>query len=418
MQKERLRIAIVTSGFLPVIDGVTVTLNERLKRLSAWGHECLLLAPDYSPISTIYPGWKEYVGAIRPGLTVYPYASKSFFGMPWERNPKLFGWKKAHAKLAAFAPDVIVIEEPERLWTGILRCAGLALKRKAGIPTVAFYHTNFVDYVSDYAPFAWMAKPAQFVLGRGIAGVYRSYDATLVASNTALDRVKALGITNALAGPFLGVDTSCFSPAMRDRAAFGMRFGLSLKDDTTVLGCVGRLTPDKGWEFLVKGLLQVARGSFGANVVLVVAGDGEVRATAEKQLHGHFAKVHFLGRVVPNEMPLLMAGIDVLVGASLHETLGLTILEALASGTPVLAPRVPSSVEFIADGITGLLYVPGDVGDFVAKLETLIAHPDERRRLGAAGPAAARSRDWDAAARSWLDALSEIATPTRGVSKP
>ena len=65
-----MKIAIITSGFLPVIDGVTVSGLSRLQRLSQWGHQVLLFCPDYSALEDVYPNWRDYTGQILPGVRI------------------------------------------------------------------------------------------------------------------------------------------------------------------------------------------------------------------------------------------------------------------------------------------------------------------------------------------------------------
>ena len=83
-----MKVAILTSGFFPVIDGVTITVFNRVKRLSQLGHQVLLICPDYRPIAKLYPNWQSYVGEIFPGVTVLPLESAPFMGLEFDRNVK------------------------------------------------------------------------------------------------------------------------------------------------------------------------------------------------------------------------------------------------------------------------------------------------------------------------------------------
>jgi glycogen synthase len=62
-----MKIAIITSSFYPVIDGVTVAVYNRVKQLSTLGHQVIIFCPDYSVIKHIYPHWQDYTGEILPG---------------------------------------------------------------------------------------------------------------------------------------------------------------------------------------------------------------------------------------------------------------------------------------------------------------------------------------------------------------
>ena len=81
-----MKIAIIRSGFLPVIDGVTTTQINKLRELSNYGHKVLLFCPDQSQLANIYPNWQAYTGNILPGVKVVNLDSESFLGLDFERN--------------------------------------------------------------------------------------------------------------------------------------------------------------------------------------------------------------------------------------------------------------------------------------------------------------------------------------------
>ena len=81
-----MKVAIITSGFLPLIDGVTVSGWQRVTKLSQWGHEVILFCPDYSSLEPDYPNWRDYTGNILPGVKVVNLPSGSFVGLDCEPN--------------------------------------------------------------------------------------------------------------------------------------------------------------------------------------------------------------------------------------------------------------------------------------------------------------------------------------------
>ena len=74
-----MRIAIISEGYFPEISGVTVSLHERLKYYSAWGHTVRVYAPDYRQLADIYPNYRDYLGEVLPGVTVVPFPSQKFY---------------------------------------------------------------------------------------------------------------------------------------------------------------------------------------------------------------------------------------------------------------------------------------------------------------------------------------------------
>nr|WP_259331163.1 glycosyltransferase family 4 protein [Thermus thermophilus] len=139
---------------------------------------------------------------------------------------------------------------------------------------------------------------------------------------------------------------------------------------------VGRLSPEKG----VRTLLR-AWALLGGRVPLKVVGDGpladEVREAA-RRLPG----VEWLGRKSPKEVYALMGEAAFLVFPSeWYETFGRVAIEAFAKGTPVVASRIGAVGEVTEDGRTGLHFRPGDPEDLAAKVEWLLAHPEELARM-------------------------------------
>jgi glycosyltransferase involved in cell wall biosynthesis len=139
---------------------------------------------------------------------------------------------------------------------------------------------------------------------------------------------------------------------------------------------VGRLSPEKGL-----GTLLMAWERLGGKVPLKIAGDGPLAPEvqeAEKRIPG----VEWLGRKAPEEVYALMGEAAFLVFPSeWYETFGRVAIEAFAKGTPVLAAHIGAVGEVTEDGRTGLHFRPRDPEDLAAKVEWLLAHPNELARM-------------------------------------
>lgn len=152
-----MKIAIIASGFLPVIDGVTVSGYQRLQKLSDWGHQVLLFCPDYSMLPEIYPDWQDYTGEILPNVRVVSLPSDPFMGLDFERNIGRRAQQPLMQALAAFQPDIVHVDEPERIAVGLFKIPGIRYAQQAGIPCVSFFRTNFIEYAEDYFPWPGFA---------------------------------------------------------------------------------------------------------------------------------------------------------------------------------------------------------------------------------------------------------------------
>lgn len=401
-----MKIALISSGYLPVVDGVTVAIDQRLRSLSQRGDRVLVLCPHYGAIASIYPHWRDHVGTILPGVRVVGLASEPFMGVEFERNMGLQARRQIQRELAAFQPDIIHVDEPDRLFLGVLNAPGVAYARAHEIPCVGFYHTNFVDYIDDFFNLPpLLIRLMQWGSMQIIRRVFNAYDATLVSNSVTLERVKQLGITNAVCDRFLGVDIKAFQQQRRDRHFFETHYGLANLHDPIKIVCLGRLTPDKGWWFTLRALADWVqhrdRAPWVERMAILIAGDGELRQPIRDRLSELGLTVHLLGRIPPAAVPPLLVNSDLLLTTSEKETLGLTILEAFAAGIPAIAPRAGGVVSLIRDGENGLLYQPQDVESFGRSLLTLLQSSDLRRQLG-------QQAQRDVAAHGWQEATTRL----------
>lgn len=397
-----MKIALISSGFLPVVDGVSVAVANRLQQLSRQGHSVLLLVPDYAALEQVYPQWQTYTGSLLPNVKVLPLESRPALGLEFERDVSPKAYQTVLAALKDFAPDIIHVDEPERLTFCFLKKPGIAYARHHNIPCVGFFHTHYIDYIEDYVTWPRIVTSGiQAVLKVLFAWIYDSYDATLVASPTTFQKVCRLGIRNAVQDDFLGFDNASFQAAQPH--SFEHAYGLGELEDTVKLIFVGRLTPDKGWNFTCRAARKLVQTVNPDHVSLIIVGDGPLRASLEQALGSLFTHVHFLGRVPPSQMPALLANSDIHVTTSEKETTGLTVLEASASGVPVLAPRAGGVVDFINDGKTGFLFNPQDQDDFVQKLSYLLKNPAIRQEMGTAGKEYVAQYSWEQAVERLLE---------------
>ncbi|MFO1060266.1 MAG: glycosyltransferase family 4 protein [Dongiaceae bacterium] len=141
---------------------------------------------------------------------------------------------------------------------------------------------------------------------------------------------------------------------------------------------------------------------------VLLAGDGPARPDVEAAFARFDRRVTFLGALGERELPGTYAAADLYAWPAINEAWGMTLLEAQASGLAVVAGAFGGVPAIVADGVTGLLTTPGDVGAFAAALGRLLDSPEERSRLGTAAAARmAAEHDIAAAARRLDAALSD-----------
>jgi alpha-1,6-mannosyltransferase len=228
-----------------------------------------------------------------------------------------------------------------------------------------------------------------------------AYDTVVCTTSFARGEFDRIGACNVVQVP-LGVDLTTFSPRFHDA---DLRNSLSGGADALLVHC-GRLSPEKHPERSIDTV--AALRDAGMRVRLVVAGDGPRRAALERRSSG--LPVTFLG-FVPDRARLarLLASADVSLAPGPHETFGLSALEALASGTPVVVSASSALPEIVGGSGAAAADSPSA---FAAGVTTLLAANEGARR--AAARARAEQFTWPAAVTRMLAALD----PTQGSGKP
>jgi glycosyltransferase involved in cell wall biosynthesis len=167
------------------------------------------------------------------------------------------------------------------------------------------------------------------------------------------------------------------------------RAELGWSADTVVIGFAGRLTYIKGVDLLLDAIAQLHRR--GQPVRLVLVGGGDERTRLEEMMDEFDIRpiTHFSGRVTRAEIFSAIKGFDIAAMPSRGglEGFGLSALEAMAAGVPVVASQVDALAEVVIDGKTGLLFTPEDPASLADALTRLASDVVLRRQLGAAGAA-------------------------------
>jgi glycosyltransferase involved in cell wall biosynthesis len=330
-----MKIVIITETFLPSTDGIVTRLCATIRWLQEQGHHITVIAPDL--------GVNNYNGAKIEGIparTFFLYPSKKL-AMPSRR---------VGALLRTLQPDLVHVVNP-----AVLGVAGIYYSRKLRLPMVASYHTQIPKY-ADYYRLPYL-KP---ILWWWFRLLHNWADLNLCTSES----VQAELISQRFRSVHLwkrGVDTDQFGPGHRDEDMRKLISGG--QPDKTVLLYVGRLAAEKG----IEQIREVLDSS--PDTCLALVGDGPYRAFLENHFQG--TNTIFTGFMHGEQLAKAYASSDLFIFPSTTETLGLVILEAMASGLPVIAGRSGPTCEQIEDGVTGVLFdadCPGGLKEAVSKL--------------------------------------------------
>lgn len=262
--------------------------------------------------------------------------------------------------------------------------AGISARIVAGlcrIPYIVYAHGEDVaGFRARSASFAGIMKR-----------VFLEADAVVCNTQNTADMVIRLGVpADRIVLAYPGVDTARFG---------GIATGATAPRGPVLLS-VGYLIRQKGHETAVRALPRLVKEW--PNLRYVIVGDGPEKGRLESLAVelGVAANMTFLGRVPEAQLLEAYRSADVYVQTSVvvdgvTEGYGIAFLEAGAAGLPVVGGRCGGVVEAVVDGVTGLLCTPGNDGDFVRAVSSLLRDGELRRRMGEAGKRLAQERTWD-----------------------
>jgi len=355
-----MRIAYFSEVFVPKVDGIVTTLRYLLEHVGSRGHESVLFAPASAP-----PRYAQTRVIGVPGIPM-PLYPELRLSAPI---------RSVSRELDAFKPDIIHLVNPVTL--GL---AGIRYARRRGVPLVASYHTDLPGFAAR-----WGLSAAGPALWSFIRHVHGSCALNLCPSAETRDELANQGIPN-LAVWGRGVDTALFGPEKRDvewrtRLTGG-------HPDRPLLLYVGRLSPEKrvGWISECLDALPEAR--------LAIVGDGPARSKLEAQFSGKPAV--FTGYLHGEDLARAYAAGDAFVFPGANETLGNVVLEAMASGVPVVAPASGGVLDHVRDGYSGLLFDPESRSSMAGAVRRLVRDPELSARVRANGLDRTQRLSWTA----------------------
>lgn len=378
-----MRVAIITENFLPKLDGVTRTLARLLEHLQHHGHQALLLGPD--------SGMEEYAGAEVVGTAGLPF--------PFYPELKFNFFRPLFARrLNEFAPDIVHLVDPV-----ILGAAGLATARVLNRPLISSYHTNLAAYC-DHFGFSMLTRP-MWLYNRLL---HSKCALTYCPSPSTADMLSRQGFANLRIWP-RGVDTTMFTPQRRDMA---MRQSWlrnrEQPENKVILVYVGRVS----WEKNLRLLVQAYRNMRHERCHLVIVGDGPARAELEQELAD--LPVTFTGYLSGEALATAYATGDVFAFPSRTETFGQVVLEAMASGLPVVGLLADGVRDLVTHERTGLLLntdaltADEQVEAYQHYLTRLIADTNARIRMGQAALTDAHQHSWHEAMECLVRGYYEV----------
>jgi glycosyltransferase involved in cell wall biosynthesis len=372
----RLRILYLSDVYFPRVNGVSTSIYTFRQELQALGHEVVVVAPEYRS-----PAHVEEAGIFRVPARDIPLD-------PEDRLMRVGALREFPRRLGSAVFDLVHIQTPF-----IAHYAGLRIARELGVPCVATYHTFFEEYLYHYVPFAPRGLMRAFA--REISRRQgNQVDALVVPSRAMLTALTDYGVRSPMT--VLPTGIRCKELAGGDGAAFRQRHGIPA--GRPLLVHIGRVAFEKNIEFLLRMLPAVRLRH--PDVLLVIAGEGPALPRLKKIVNERHleASVMFVG-YLERATTLLdcFRAADVFVFASRTETQGLVLLEAMATGAPVVSIAEMGAIDILEAG-RGAVVASHDEDAFAGAVCRLLDSPALRRQLSEEGVRYAA--EWDASLKA------------------
>ncbi|HYM13119.1 MAG TPA: glycosyltransferase family 4 protein [Bryobacterales bacterium] len=364
--------------------GAATQLEQTVKGLKRLGHQVLVVDRHRKP-----PNWSH------------------------GRRQWLHGWLWETANhwrsLRGVGPEMDVLrrERPDVVLTlHALRFSSLLAARRLGIPVVLQVNAPVPHEIRCYRPeLRLLPRISDWVERR----MLQAADGVIVVSNALRDHLARRGAEPAKITVIPnGADVQLFRPEAAE-PAIRARFPGQI-----LVGFAGSFARFHGLELLEQAIDHISCRQPGVQFVLVGGGPGADQLRGRCRRLGCDGQVMFLGALAHNQMPGVLAAMDVLVAPYASQDFfyfsPIKLFEYMASGRAVVAARLGQIAEVIEHGRNGLLYDPADPGDFIEKLLELVRDPACRARLGAkARRTIAAGYTWDHNIRLVAEALERAA---------
>jgi glycosyltransferase involved in cell wall biosynthesis len=378
-----MNILMVTNTFAPNVSGVARSVTMFTEAYRNRGHRVLVVAPEFDGAP------QEEADVVRVG------ALRNFAGTEYSVviGPPLY----LASAVDAFGPDIVHSHGPFLLGTTAARLA-----RTRRVPLVFTHHTLYEHYTHYVAGDLALVKRIALNLGTRYAN---ASDAVFAPSRSILDLLRRRGVTVPIHEVPTGVPLATFG---RGDGA-GMRARFAIPADAVVVGTVGRLAEEKNLGFLSRAIARFLVAAPRAHALIV--GDGPSREPMEAVFAeaGVRDRVVFTGALCPPALVDAYHAMNVFAFASLTETQGLVLAEAMAAGVAVVAVDAPGAREIVRDGRNGRLLDAPDEAEFHAALSWVIDRDaGAARSLKATARAEARAFSLDTVAERALAAYAEI----------
>lgn len=366
----QLRVLLTADQYYPpTLGGSAITFHRLAHALAEAGHQVAVIAPSETLHSHV-----EDAGRV---LTVRCRAFQPFklLNQTSRRDIRvaILPDRLVRETLNGFRPDIVHVQFPAYLGRSAARHA-----RAAGVPVVVGCHAVPENYQFGTGG----SRPVQSLARKFwdmAVGFCREADSVTAPTKTACQVLAENGVDTPIIAISNGVDLKQYRPPLDQREKDVDRAALGLPSDRTLVLYAGRFTPEKRVDLLVDAI-----ASLPPTVHLVLCGLLSSRLDDIIVERGLRERVTALGRVSDETLPRVYRAVDIFALPSEAELQGMVLLEAAATGLPLVGANCLAIPELVHDGVNGYLHRPGDAEDLAAKIKALAAEPALRASFGEA----------------------------------
>ena len=403
-----MKIAITSDIYYPMTNGVAVFAHNLAQDLAKQGHRVMVICPSFNGKKHITQQGKlrtVYLTSMRMPLypdQINPVPEKKIL----YRHGIWFAVNAGHQVKKAldwFKPDVIHIQTNEPI--------ALASKHYAlsnNIPLVTTGHTLPDTITEQFRVLKPIKKPVDAVVRKFLVSFMKNSEYTTMPTELAIHdvtpepskrfKVQVEAISN-------GVDLSNFKPG---RAKDAIYKKYRIPKDKKIILHVGRLDGDKSVNRVIDAFERVLQKR--DDIALLIVGDGIVKSELEELARalGIEKNVKFLGRVLPPDLNEIYKTANVFVTASEIETQGVVLIEAAATGLPLVAVNAGAVSDIVINDKNGYLCKPGgDVDGIALSLEKILSDKALAQRFSAESLELAKQHDLSRTVARFLEIYQE-----------
>ncbi len=398
-----MKIAIASDIYYPMTNGVAVFSHNLANGLAARGHEVLVICPSFSGkyhvntekngvktahlTSTRFPFYPDQINKVPEKKEVFGvHLPRTHYknGIWWSTHP----YGEIKKLLDDFQPDVVHLQTAETIALAIVRYV-----RKYGIPLVSTGHAYPDNVTGQFKFLKPVKKPVDAAVRAYMASFLRSSEYATVPTEMAIDgllpkdRKKFKVAVEALSN---GVDLSQFNDKPADPKIL-KKYNLDNKKQRVLY--VGRVDPEKSIGTVVDAFAEVLKKM--PDVELLIVGDGTDRTNLEERVAkiGISDNVRFLGRVIPPDLFDIYKCGTLFATASETETQGIVLIEAAATGLPLVAVDAGAVKELCQNRKNGILCATGEAKEMARAMKKILSDPALCKKYGKASIEIAKTHD-------------------------